>query len=1080
MNDPLMATLILLFLGILCCLLLVFLLVNIWQRQRAEDALHQAYAQLDLKTAQTMEAFRDSEVRFRLIAEAACDLLYEYDLHHAELTWFGDIDAALGFQANEFPRTLDAWQARIHPDDQAHLFEHALRTSHQGDALHSEYRIQTKQGVWIYWQDRSAVLFDKQGQPSKLLGCCHDVTALRLNELALYKNEAKYRQLIDSLGTEYFFYRHDTEGVFSYISASVKAVLGYSQGEFLFHYSTFFTDNPINLAAEQYTQLSLSGQQAPSYELEIYKKNGARCRLRVTEFPIFAEDGSVETVQGIAQDITQKYQANLLQRGRTDILEMIAQAQPLTDVLRAIIGFLESAQMDMLCCIMLLDAEQNSLSVAAAPSLPDFYSAVMEGIKVAEGAGACGTAAFLGKQVITEDILTHPYWADWRDLLAKTPLRSCWSEPIFSSCAQILGTFAMYYRTPRLPRETGLDFVQTAINLTAIAIDQQRHLHAVQESEKRLSTLIEAAPDAIYFKDGKGRWQVVNTAGLQAFNLQHAGWKGKTDLQLGELQPQLREAHAACFSSDEKAWQQGRAVQITEELIDASGNTHYFDVSKIPLFTPSGEREGLVIIGRNVTAQKQLEATLRDNQRYLQAALNASGAGTFLYDVNTDTNYWDQRSLAMFGLQADQFASNYAAWRELMHAQDLHKVEPIFQQALQDKEKETVEIEYRIVRPDQSIRHIKAQAWILRDEKQRASKVSGLHFDITASKQAEAELKQAKDEAEAANRAKSAFLATMSHELRTPLNGILGYAYILQQDSNLEDEQREQLQSIEQNGEHLLELINDVLDLSKIEAGKIELQPHEFLLSTFFREIAQHFTRSAANRQLEFLYQTDTYPQCKGFPSRVRADETRLRQILFNLLNNAIRFTQQGSVKLRVRYTHEHRMEVVVEDTGIGIAESDLNLIFLPFYQINRSQHQQGSGLGLAITYRLLSLMDAQLKVDSQVGKGSRFSFIMPLEVLSWEDNHLPVNSDSQHVPSDAICEFAAQVPTAILDDLCDMTELGDVSAILDYVARLPRNSHQQAHDFYARIIHLAQNFKIAELHSFLQQARVFTHADPR
>jgi len=1074
MNAPLMVTLILIFLSALCSLLFVFLVVNIWQRQRAEEALSNTYAQLELKTQQNMAKFRHHESRFRLVAESAYDLLYEWDVLSTELTWFGDVDAVLGFNSGEFPHTLEAWQGRIHSDDQSHMFDLAVLEDQKTDVLHFEYRIQAKHGEWHYWDERCLVLFDEDGQPYKLMGGCNDITTLRLNEQILRKSETKYRSLIESLGSEYFFYRHDIYGTFTYISPSIKQVLGYSQAEFLFHYTRFFTDNPINLAADKYTQLSIQGQKQPPYELEIYKKNGDCCRLRVTELPLFTDDGRVEAVQGIAQDITLQYQVRLLQKGRTEILEMIAKAQPLSEILHTIIEFLESLETGMLCSIMLFDAEHSTLHVGAAPNLPKFYNDAINGVKIADGVGACGTAIFRGEQVITEDILNHPYWSDFYELMVKTPLRSCWSEPVFSRSGQVLGTFAMYYRSSRLPNETEQHLVQSAVSLAAIAIDQHNSLQAIQNSEKRLSTLIESVPDAIYFKDGEGRWQVVNSAGLQAFNLQNKDWQGKTELQLAEMQSELRSAHEACLASDEIAWQHKRMSRILEEITDEEGHTHYFDVTKVPLFDAQDKREALVIIGRNVTEQKQMEATLRDNQRYLQAALNASGAGTFLYDAHTDTNYWDERSLEIFGLSAHEFGNNYEAWRQCVHPEDLQKVEPIFQQALIDND--SVDLEFRAIRSDNSIHHIKAQAWILRNEKNEVSKISGLHFDITENKHVETELKQAKDYAEAASRAKSAFIANMSHELRTPLNSILGYAHILQQTPSLDEEQHEQLQSIHENGQHLLMLINDVLDLSKIEAGKIELQPHDFLLNAFFQDIAHYFSLKAAKKALEFVYESELCAHNVSFPALVRADEKRLRQILVNLLSNAIKFTQYGGVRLLVRYHCDNYMKVIVEDNGCGIAKQDLSLIFLPFQQLNSVQYQEGTGLGLSITQKLLLLMDSELKVDSQLGKGSCFSFTMPLNILSWEKNQASLESQAniEKLSRESAMQIAhvsiPQMHPSVLKNLCAMADLGDVTAILDYTAKLQKNSCIQDNDFYIHLINLAQNFKIDELQSLLQQ----------
>ena len=249
--------------------------------------------------------------------------------------------------------------------------------------------------------------------------------------------------------------------------------------------------------------------------------------------------------------------------------------------------------------------------------------------------------------------------------------------------------------------------------------------------------------------------------------------------------------------------------------------------------------------------------------------------------------------------------------------------------------------------------------------------------DITQRKQAEEELRQAKDAAEAANRAKSEFLANMSHELRTPLNSVLGYAQLLKRDGNWSPKQKQALMTIEQSGEHLLGLINEVLDLAKIEAGALELQLGPCNLPELLRGVAELMRARAQDKGLAFA--------CEGLsalPARVRADERRLRQVLVNLLDNAIKYTQQGQIALKVS-ARRGRLRFLVEDTGIGIHPVHKQEIFNIFQQVRQGPFQQGTGLGLAISRRLVSLMGGKLHVASMPGKGSRFWFDLEMPTLA-------------------------------------------------------------------------------------------------
>lgn len=593
---------------------------------------------------------------------------------------------------------------------------------------------------------------------------------------------------------------------------------------------------------------------------------------------------------------------------------------------------------------------------------------------------------------------------------------------------------------------------------------------ALTRQQEFLRNVIDIPPNLIFAKDWNARFVLANQATAEIYGTTVENLIGKND---ADFNPNLKEVEHF-LHDDREVISTGQPKLIEETVTSASGETRYFQTIKKPIQCINGQSTLVLGVATDITERKQAEAALAKREKYLAVLVTiqrlllasttnhtfhaeilqqlglASGASrVYLFENHRDevsgnllmsqrAEWCAEGTLPQIDnpmLQNLSYQECFPRWAETLSQGDI--INGIVTD-FPDLERQILEpqgILAILILPlivsgqffgfigfdncadannwdslEISLLSAAASAISLCQERMQAE--SALAELLIQTQEQSVALEKAKDAAEAANRAKSEFLANMSHELRTPLNAILGFTQIMSHDMLLSPENQEYVNIVNRSGQHLLELINDVLEMSKIEAGRLKLQPTNFDLYHLLDTLYEMLRLKASAKHLQL-----TFHRSPNLPQYLSTDEGKLRQVLLNLLGNAIKFTQKGSVTLRVdvgladeepqrqsaREAYlgaiaqsssadrgasaeaSHRIHVPhssltllfeVEDTGPGIAPADQRRLFTPFVQTPVGQQfSEGTGLGLAISQKFVQLMGGQITVESVVGQGSLFRF---------------------------------------------------------------------------------------------------------
>ena len=388
----------------------------------------------------------------------------------------------------------------------------------------------------------------------------------------------------------------------------------------------------------------------------------------------------------------------------------------------------------------------------------------------------------------------------------------------------------------------------------------------------------------------------------------------------------------------------------------------------------------ILVILRSNTRLLQTQAQLIESRERLEFATEGADIGVWDFDPATHADYWNEPMCRLYGLPKGSTGPGYHGWRSFLHPDDAERAHNDVAAALRGEK--PFDSEFRIVLGDGTVRHVRSCGQVIRDATGRACRMLGISYDLSDMKKIEADLREASEAAQQANRAKSIFLANMSHEVRTPITSVTSVIDLIRQ-TYLTDEQQGYVKTLSHSMESILTIINDILDFSKIEAGRLDIETVDFDLRAAVHNVYELYQGAGSAKAVTLVLEG-----IESLPVAAAGDPMRLRQILHNLISNAIKFTEHGTVTIRTAIEAatgpRFILSIDICDSGIGMSPGQIERIFEPFSQADASTTRKfgGTGLGLAIVKRLVQLMGGTIEVTSTPAVGSCFRVRLPLETL--------------------------------------------------------------------------------------------------